>query len=160
RSSAKPLQARVSIEAGWRPPDSHAVAIACASHNGEPEHVAAVRAILSQSGLDESALQCPADVPLYLPAVMGIRERAPVFHNCSGKHAAMLAACRASGWPLDTYRDADHPLQRAVTALVEEMVGEIGAMLTDGCGVPTFVGPLRALARGLLTIDGGIEAAA
>jgi len=160
RSSAKPLQARVSIEAGWRPPDSHAVAIACASHNGEPEHVAAVRAILSQSGLDESALQCPADVPLYLPAVMGIRERAPVFHNCSGKHAAMVAACQAAGWPLDTYRDADHPLQRAVAALIGSVVGDAQATLVDGCGVPTLVAPLHALARGLLTVEGGPEAEA
>src|SRR4029077_11258238 len=86
--------------------------------------------------------------------------RASVYHNCSGKHAAMLAACKSSAWPLETYRDADHPLQRAVIALVGEMVGEISATLTDGCGVPTFVAPLRALARGLLAIDGGTEHAA
>jgi len=157
RSSAKPLQARVSIEAGWVPPDSRAIAIACASHNGEPEHVSAVRAILSECGLDESALRCPADVPLYLPAVMGVRERAPVFHNCSGKHAAMVAACKAAGWPLDTYRDADHPLQRAVAALIGSVVGDVRATLVDGCGVPTLVAPLSALARGLLTVEGGPE---
>ena len=157
RSSAKPLQARVSIEAGWVPPDSRAIAIACASHNGEPEHVSAARAILSECGLDESALRCPADVPLYLPAVMGVRERAPVFHNCSGKHAAMVAACKAAGWPLETYRDADHPLQRAVAALIGSVVGDVRATLVDGCGVPTLVAPLSALARGLLTVEGGPE---
>ena len=158
RSSAKPLQARVAVEAGWVPADARAVAIACASHNGEPQHIEAVRAVLAAGGVDESALRCPSDVPMYLPAVMGVGSRAPVYHNCSGKHAAMLAACTASGWPLTTYRDADHPLQRAVTALVDATVGEISATLTDGCGVPTFVAPLRALARGLLAVDGGTEA--
>ena len=160
RSSAKPLQARASIQAGWQPADGRALAIACASHNGEPEHIEAVRAVLAAGALDESALRCPPDVPMYLPAVMGVHERAPVYHNCSGKHAAMLAACLASGWPLETYRDPDHPLQRAVSALVREVVGEISATLTDGCGVPTFVAPLRALARGLLVVEGGPEAEA
>jgi len=160
RSSAKPLQARVSLEAGWTPSDARAVAIACSSHNGEPAHVAAVRAMLSEAGLEEGALRCPADVPLYAPAVMGIREPAPIYHNCSGKHAAMIAACKASGWPLESYRDEDHPLQRAVSTLVGSIIGEVSATLVDGCGVPTFVAPLRALARGLLDIGGGPEAEA
>src|SRR6202007_723693 len=146
RSSAKPLQARVSIEAGWVPSDARAVAIACASHNGEPEHIEAVRSILDAAGLDEGALRCPADVPMYLPAAMGVGRRARVYHNCSGKHAGMLAACKASGWPLDSYRDAEHPLQRAVAASIADLVGEVQATLVDGCGVPTFVAPLRALA--------------
>ena len=158
RSSAKPLQARVAIEAGWQPAEPRAVAIACASHNGEPEHIEAVRALLDAAGLDETALRCPEDVPMYLPAVMKVGEKARIFHNCSGKHAAMLAASRASGWPTETYRDPDHPLQRAVTTLVERCIGEISAVVTDGCGVPTFVAPLRALARGLLAVDGGMEA--
>ena len=160
RSSAKPLQARVSIEEGWEPPDARAIAIACASHNGEPEHIEAVRAILAAAALDEALLRCPADAPLYLPAAMGVHERAPLFHNCSGKHAAMLAACKAAGWPLDTYRSADHPLQQAVASIIGLVLGEVRATLVDGCGVPTFVAPLRALARGLLGIDGGAEAAA
>lgn len=160
RSSSKPMQARVSLEAGWAPSDARALAIACASHNGEPEHIDAVRALLADAGLDESALRCPADVPMYLPAVMGVRERSPIYHNCSGKHAAMVAACRASGWPLQSYRDDHHPLQAAVRALIESLIGPVGGPLVDGCGVPTYVAPLRALARGLLAIDGGAEAAA
>ncbi|HJT37290.1 MAG TPA: asparaginase, partial [Actinomycetota bacterium] len=111
-------------------------------------------------GIDESLLRCPADVPLYLPAVMGVGEKLPVYHNCSGKHAAMLAACCAAGWPLETYRELGHPLQQHVSALVGAVVGEISATLVDGCGVPTFVSPLRALARGLLAIEGGREAGA
>jgi L-asparaginase II len=160
RSSSKPIQARASLEAGWKPSDARALAIACASHNGEPEHIEVVRAVLGDAGLDESALRCPADLPLFLPAVMGVKERARIFHNCSGKHAAMVAACKASGWPLESYRDDDHPLQVAVRALIEELIGPVGEPLVDGCGVPTYVAPLRALARGLLAIDGGVEAAA
>ncbi len=158
RSSAKPLQARVSIEAGWVPQDTRALAIACASHNGEPKHIEAVYAVLAAGGVEESALRCPADVPMYLPAVIGVTGRAPVYHNCSGKHAAMLAACKAARWPLETYRDADHPLQRAVAALVDRTVGAVRATLIDGCGVPTFVAPLRALARGLLAVEMRAEA--
>ena len=160
RSSSKPIQARVSLEAGWTPADARALAIACASHNGEPEHIDTVRAVLADAGLEESVLRCPADVPLYLPAVMGVREKAPVYHNCSGKHAAMVAACNASGWPLESYRDDHHPLQAAVRALIESFIGPVGGPLVDGCGVPTYLAPLRALARGLLAIDGGDEAAA
>ena len=160
RSSAKPMQARAAVEAGWTPEDDRALAIACASHNGEPEHIEAVRAVLSAAGLDESALRCPPDVPLYAPAARGVSEPASVYHNCSGKHAAMLAACVAAGWPLDTYLAPDHPLQRRVARVVETMTGSIEGPLVDGCGAPTFVAPLRALAGGFRSIDGGDEAAA
>jgi len=160
RSSSKPIQARASLDAGWTPSDARALAIACASHNGEPEHVEAVRAVLADAGLDESDLQCPADVPMFLPAVMGVKRRARIYHNCSGKHAAMVAACKASGWPLESYREDDHPLQVGVRALIETLIGPVDGPLVDGCGVPTFVAPLRALARGLLAMDGGAEAAA
>jgi L-asparaginase II len=160
RSSSKPIQARASLDAGWTPSDARALAIACASHNGEPQHVEAVRAVLADAGLDESDLRCPADVPMFLPAVMGVKERARIFHNCSGKHAAMVAACKVSGLPLESYREADHPLQVAGRVLIEALIGPVGDPLVDGCGVPTYVAPLRALARGLLAIDGGVEAAA
>jgi L-asparaginase II len=160
RSSSKPIQARASRDAGWTPSDARALAVACASHNGEPEHVEVVRAVLADAGLDEGALRCPADVPLYLPAVMGVKHRARIYHNCSGKHAAMVAACKASGWPLESYLEDDHPLQVGVRALIETFIGPVGEPLVDGCGVPTYVAPLRALARGLLAIDGGVEAAA
>jgi len=160
RSSSKPIQARVSAEAGWVPADGRALAIACASHNGEPEHIEAVRAVLAGAGLDESALRCPADLPMYLPSIVGVPGRAPIYHNCSGKHAAMVAACKASGWPLESYRAPDHPLQVSVRGLIESLIGQVAGPLVDGCGLPTWVAPLRALARGLLAIDGGAEAAA
>lgn len=160
RSSAKPMQARAAMEAGWAPADERALAIACASHNGEPDHVVAVRAVLSTAGLDETALQCPPDVPLYPSAARGVTEPAPVYHNCSGKHAAMLAACVAAGWPLETYPSADHRLQQRVRSLIESLAGPLGGPIVDGCGAPTFAAPLRALADGFRKIDGGPEAAA
>jgi L-asparaginase II len=160
RSSAKPIQARAALEAGWVPADERALAIACASHNGEDEHLKAVRAVLSTAGLEETALRCPPDVPLSLDAARAVKERAPIFHNCSGKHAGMLAACVAAAWPLESYRAPDHPLQVRVRDLMESLVGPMEGPLVDGCGVPTFSASLGALARGFLRIDGGAEAVA
>lgn len=101
RSAVKPLQATVALETGLYLPPEH-VAIACASHSGWPAHIAIVRLMLHDAGLDERALQCPAVWPLSqsardLQMRRGIRSAKRVFHNCSGKHAAMLAACVAQG---------------------------------------------------------------
>lgn len=70
RSSAKPFQARAALEAGWTPPDEPALAIACASHNGEPQHIEAVRAVLRAAGVEEGALECPPDVPMDIDAAL------------------------------------------------------------------------------------------
>lgn len=159
RSSAKPIQARVCLEAGWEPPSEACLALACASHNGEPVHVETARQTLAAAGLGDDALRCPADVPFHVPSLLAVRERAPVYHNCSGKHAAFLATCAANGWPAETYRDPEHPLQRAIRARLGALLGE-ERLLVDGCGVPTFVAPLHAFARAFATIGGGREAAA
>ncbi|MDH3471638.1 MAG: asparaginase, partial [Acidimicrobiia bacterium] len=142
RSAAKPLQALVSQEAGASL-SPRELAVACASHNGEPAHVAMVGSMLAASDLDESALLCPPAWPSYLPeqrrlAAAGVTEPSAVYHNCSGKHAAMLRACVANGWPL-SYTDPEHPLQVRVRDLIGEVVGP-GTTPTgvDGCGVPTF----------------------
>lgn len=161
RSSAKPLQAAVSREHGFKPRDERQLAIACASHYGEEGHIAVVREILGETGLDEGSLRCPVDAtsPL-LETLFGVGDRPRIYFNCSGKHAAMLAACVASGYPLETYRNADHPLQRAMVARLEEAAGLSMRVLIDGCGVPTPVGPLRAFARAFSTVAGTEEAAA
>ena len=88
RSSAKPIQATVCLEAGWRPSSDRHIAIACGSHNGEPEHLAATRSILADAGLGDDALRCPPARPL---GAGSADAPAPICHNCSGKHAAMLA---------------------------------------------------------------------
>jgi L-asparaginase II len=153
RSSAKPIQARIAREAGWEPADTRALAIASASHSGSPEHVEAVRAVLDAAGLDERALGCPAALPLDADAARHVSGPAPVLHNCSGKHAAMLAACVAAGWDLATYRAPEHPLQQRIRARLGDLLGGIGPPLVDGCGVPTCVAPLAAFARAFGSVE-------
>ncbi|MCA1832451.1 MAG: asparaginase [Actinomycetota bacterium] len=149
RSSAKPLQSGACLELGWVPPRDELLALACGSHNGEPEHVAGVDEILADAGLDETALLCPPALPsAALPDVVAAagpqRSR---YHNCSGKHAAMLATCVVRGWPLPSYRDPAHPLQRAIHETIEHLAGTLLETAVDGCGVVTFAAPLAALAR-------------
>ncbi|MGW0173115.1 asparaginase [Rhodococcus sp. NPDC003322] len=152
RSANKPLQVVAMLRNGFAPADGREVAIAAASHEGEPEHVAVVLGLLARVGLSERQLLCPAD----LPANEGARARVlaaagrprRVFMNCSGKHAAMLAVCAARGWPADTYLDPTHPLQQEVLATIADLSGEdeyeVGI---DGCGLPIVPLSLTALAR-------------
>ena len=156
RSSNKPMQAVGMVEAGLAL-DGELLALASASHSGEPFHVEGVHQILARAGLDETALQTPAEWPvdevekLALAAAGG--RPAPVLMNCSGKHAAMLATCVVNGWPTDGYRDADHPLQLRLRASVERLAGEpVAATGVDGCGAPLFALTLRGLARAFATI--------
>jgi L-asparaginase II len=136
RSTAKPIQAGVCLENGWEPSTEEAIAVACASHSGEREHVNVVRGILETAGLREETLRCPAAFPRE-PATAPSPQ--PIFHNCSGKHAAMLATCVANGWPLDDYPAEGHPLQRAVGDRLAVLAGRRArAVGIDGCGVPTF----------------------
>jgi len=156
RSCNKPLQAVGMLRAGLDL-DGELLAVACASHSGEPFHIDAVRRILAGAGLDESLLQTPPDFPLD----EGSREavlragghREPVLMNCSGKHAAMLATCVVNDWDLATYRDPDHPLQRAIRAAISDLTGEpVTAVAVDGCGAPLFSASLTGLARGFARI--------
>jgi L-asparaginase II len=138
RSVSKPVQATVCTELGWEPPGKAQLAVASASHNGENIHVDAVRGTLEAAGVDESLLQCPPATPSILgPVPPDARGR--IYHNCSGKHAAMLAAMTANGWAPYTYPDAGNDLQRAVRARIEGLTGvRARAVAEDGCGVPTF----------------------
>ncbi len=142
------------LENGWKP-DERSLAIACASHNGEPSHVAQVRSILAESSLGEESLQCPADVPAHAAARLNVTEPSPIYHYCSGKHSAMLATCAINGWPLNSYRDGDHPLQILVRERIQSFTGDNGQILVDGCGVPTFTAPLSGLAKAFKALDDG-----
>jgi len=139
RSAAKPIQATVCTELGWEPPATSQLAVACASHNGEPLHVDAVRVTLAAAGLDASALRCPPASPSVVGDAPSPAAYGPIYHNCSGKHAAMLATCVVKGWDVGGYRRADTELQRAVQARVEAIAGRSSrGVATDGCGVPTY----------------------
>ena len=155
RSSLKPVQAVAMLRCGLDL-SGELLALAAASHSGEPAHLDGVRRVLAGAGLDEADLQNTPDLPLdpaaAAPWRVAGRPPAPAAQNCSGKHAAMLATCRAAGWDTAAYLDRDHPLQRAVRATVEDLIGVVVAHTTvDGCGAPlhstTPAGLARALAR-------------
>jgi L-asparaginase II len=151
RSSLKPLQAVAMLRAGVEL-DGELLALACASHSGEPMHVDGVRRILAGAGRTEDDL---ANTPAYpLSEDVGAAWRADghaassLAQNCSGKHAAMIATCVAAGWPVAGYRDPAHPLQQRVRAVVAELTGVEPAHVTvDGCGAPLFSSTPAGLAR-------------
>ena len=151
RSSNKPLQAAAMLRCGLDL-DGQLLALAAASHSGEDFHVAGVRRILANAGLDEDALRCPADLPLAEEAQRELLAAgagpARVYMNCSGKHAAMLATCVVAGWPTGSYTDPGHPLQLAIAATVAELAGEpVAAIGVDGCGAPLLAISVSGLAR-------------
>ncbi|WP_028660437.1 asparaginase [Nocardioides insulae] len=150
RSCNKPLQAAAMVRLGLDlPPEL--LALGSASHSGEDFHVQGVRAMLARGGLDESALQCPVDWPMWPDvreaAMRSGAEPSRLTMNCSGKHAAMLLTCLANGWSLTDYLDPEHPLQRGITAVFAELTGETPYVAVDGCGAPLLSASLIGLAR-------------
>lgn len=151
RSSNKPIQALGMLRAGL-PLDGRLLALASASHSGEPFHLEAVREILGLAGLDESFLQTPASYPLdphvHADVLRAGGGRAPIFMDCSGKHAAMLLTCVVNDWSLDTYLDPEHPLQVKITETFTELTGGPPPVVgVDGCGAPLLATELQQLAR-------------
>ena len=143
RSAAKPLQALPLVRAYDALADEE-VAIACASHGAAPEQLEAVKLLLARSWSSEDDLECgPVD---------GSRLR----HNCSGKHAGMLAVCAARDLPRVGYRRPDHPLQREIGAIVAEVAGlkRKPPTAVDGCGVVTFALPLERMAAAFSRLIG------
>ena len=151
RSANKPLQAVAMLRAGLDL-DGELLAVAAASHSGEAYHLDVVRRLLASADLEPGMLGntpgLPLDEPSARAAVRAGLEPAPLMQNCSGKHAAMLATCVVNGWPLGSYLDPEHPLQRRIGADVEELAGEaVAATGVDGCGAPLHAVSLSALAR-------------
>jgi L-asparaginase II len=159
RSACKPLQALPLLESGAA--DAFAlepkhIALACASHSGEPVHVDTVTAWLAKIGLADDDLECGAHYPrneaVFRAFIESGRPLAQAQSNCSGKHTGMLATAVHLGEPTRGYIRADHPVQRRVRAAMGELCGadlddvEPGI---DGCGIPTLPVPLTALALGI-----------
>ncbi|HYE95974.1 MAG TPA: asparaginase [Rubricoccaceae bacterium] len=156
RSSAKPFQVLpVLLEGaadryGFTDPE---IALACGSHEGEPVHQDTARQMLEKAGLTGEALRCGITPPLDEKEKKKLEQKGEepsTLHNeCSGKHAAMVALARHLGAPLDTYLEADHPVQqrmREVVARFADVNGEAMPTGIDGCRLPTFAVPLRAAA--------------
>ena len=146
RSSSKPIQA-LPLARARADLDDRLLAIACASHRATDDQIAAVRDLLAAAPASEDDLE------------LGLQEGRPpqkIFHNCSGKHAGMLALCRAHGWPTEGYRLPDHPVQRACAdahAEAAEVAVADMATGTDGCAVVTFALPLRRMAHAYARIE-------
>jgi L-asparaginase II len=165
RSAVKAMQALVLMEAGAAERfklGDEALALACASHGGEPGHVAVAKQMLASAGVDASALECGVHWPSHAPSAQALArsgQHATALHNnCSGKHAGFICAARALGVDHRRYTDPAHGVQRAVKSVLQDLTGvaipdEHRAI--DGCSVPTWAMPLRALARGFARFGSG-----
>jgi L-asparaginase II len=159
RSSNKPSQAAAMVEAGLEVPE-HLLALAASSHSGEQKHLVAVAELLALGGLTADSLQTPPDYPLDDEErdawVRAGNAPEPLAMNCSGKHAGMLVTCVANDWPVETYRQPDHPLQRAIRETLERLARErVGNVGVDGCGAPVMSLTMAGLAR---TLSGAVQA--
>lgn len=156
RSSAKPHQAIPLIASGAADRfgfDEKEIALACASHSGEPIHVEMVSSILRKIGLQPNALKCGVHEPFSVEAAAQIKARGKqpsVLHNnCSGKHAGMLALALHLEAPIESYNQPDSPVQLAIGKVVSQFSGidiEDIAIGVDGCGVPVFGITVKAMA--------------
>jgi L-asparaginase II len=161
RSAAKPFQALVSRDNGAHLAREQ-LAMACASHDGHPVQVALVESILQGAGLSPTHLGNPSAWPSNSAAARrlaasGATAPSRVWHNCSGKHAAMLAATVASGWDPTSYLDPAHPLQVRIADLVREIGGPVEPIGIDGCGAPVFATTARAMGRAFATLSSAPE---
>src|SRR4051812_5753308 len=167
RSCAKPFQIMPLLESGgfdelrW---GDDQLALSCASHGGEPEHVALAQEMLSDIGLEEGDLACGPHDPLSARGLKLLRESGArltrLHNNCSGKHAAMLARAQTAGWHTYGYERRDHPVQRCClqacatwSGLAENEIGQA----VDGCGVVAFALPLENMARAWSRLARGVR---
>jgi L-asparaginase II len=156
RSALKPLQALPFVRNGGPERfgfDQAQVALLCASHSGEPRHVDAVADMLARAGNAAPDLACGTHVPGFYDArgeVPPPPPYSPLAHNCSGKHAGMLACCVLHGWRKHDYVAFDHPLQQEIRGAVADFAGmpEDGLLAgIDGCSAPNYAMPLANIAQ-------------
>jgi L-asparaginase II len=148
RSAAKPLQAIPIVESGAADRynlSAAEIALICASHNGETEHVAAAQSILNKLGLHQDQLQCGVHEPYHRGTTNLMRQTNilpnSLHNNCSGKHSGMLALSAYMQVPNEDYLTPSHPVQRRMLQTISDMskVNEADIVLgVDGCGVPVF----------------------
>jgi L-asparaginase II len=165
RSAIKPLQAVPLLETGaagrfgFGAPE---IAIACGSHSGTPRHVEVVAGMLARAGLTPADLGCGTHEPMDAAAARDLvragASPSPLHHNCSGKHAGMLATAVHRGEPAAHYWRPDHPVQVRIARVLEEMTGSrlgAGVCGIDGCSVPNWAIPLAALAAAFARLASG-----
>ncbi|MBT5263943.1 MAG: asparaginase [Rhodospirillaceae bacterium] len=159
RSAIKPIQTLAVIESGAA--DAYAlgedeITLCCASHKGEPIHTDRVVPWLERLGLSADDLECGPQMP-YHEATAEALIKAGVHptrahNNCSGKHSGMLTTASHLGEPTKGYSDPEHPVQTRLVRIMEEMAGidlSRTARGVDGCGIPVYGAPVKALARAM-----------
>jgi L-asparaginase II len=156
RSALKPIQAIALVETGAAEAfglGDPEVAVACASHAGEPRHVETVAAWLAKMGLGEADLECGAHLPFHEASAVGLlragEEPSQLHNNCSGKHTGFLCVARHLGYETKGYIRLDHPVQQRILGILESMTGldlSDAARGIDGCGIPVIGIPLGNLA--------------
>jgi L-asparaginase II len=165
RSAVKGLQALALVESGAADRyglSDQELAVACASHSGEPGHVATVLSMLARAGLDRSALRCGAHPPIHRASAEALcrsgMEPSALHNNCSGKHAGFLCLSCFLGADPSGYLDAGHPVKREVKSVIATMsdfalTDERCAI--DGCSVPTWAAPTKNLALAFARFGSG-----
>jgi L-asparaginase len=142
RSALKPFQALAVTGSGVLERfglTDRDLAVMCSSHAAEIVHTRQVFNILWRSDIDPEVLQCP------IPE----GKTSALEHNCSGKHAGMLAVCRANNWPLSTYLERQHPLQKLILnrfAEILQMPPDEFIGVRDDCGAPVYLMPIAQMA--------------
>lgn len=165
RSAVKAIQALPLIESGAADRfglSDKELALACASHSGEPAHVELARGMLRKAGLDETALECGAHWPSNQQVTIALARTGAsptsLHNNCSGKHAGFLCTCRHLGVDHRGYAAHGHPMQEMVREAMESVTGAAhtaDVCGTDGCSIPTYAVPLSSLARGFARMATG-----
>lgn len=166
RSAVKAIQALPLIESGAADAfgfGDRELALACASHSGEPEHAALAASMLGRAGLDHGALECGVQWPLGEAATRELARKggqpSELHNNCSGKHAGFICTCVHRGLDHRGYVRKDHGAQQAVREAMESVTGAVhdeDACGIDGCSIPTYAVPLDALALGFARLATGV----
>ncbi len=165
RSAVKSIQALPFVESGAADAygfGNREIALACSSHSGESEHAALAIAMLERAGLGADAFECgshwSSQEHVLIEQARTLSEPTAAHNNCSGKHAGFLCTCAHLGHDPQGYVALGHPLQDAVKAAMEDVTGaahKSDLCGTDGCSIPTYAVPLRALAQGFARMATG-----
>ncbi|PWL19064.1 asparaginase [Falsochrobactrum shanghaiense] len=165
RSAVKAIQALPLVESGAADAfgfEDADLAMACASHSGEEEHVARARSMLKKAGLDETALECGSHWPFQQPVLIELaksgQQPTPLHNNCSGKHAGFLATCMHCGMQTKGYTALGSGIQDMVRDVMTDVTGaahDIDHCGTDGCSIPTYAIPLSNIAHGFAKMATG-----
>jgi L-asparaginase II len=165
RSAVKAIQALPLVESGAA--DAYGfgdreLALACASHSGEPAHIELATAMLAKAGLDRTALECGAHWPSSHDATIALARAGgspnALHNNCSGKHSGFLCTCVHSGIAHRGYVQAGHAFQEMVRDAMQAVTGathDADNRATDGCSIPTYAVPLKSLALGFARMATG-----